>query len=144
MRHFAGYSRFSQFVFIVLPDLRIFVSVLYQRTASLHVDVNAVLAPFVGNLKADGMNPAAIADRQVTRALGPGIEVLMKPTPWRAIDASLLPLNLYYFLFTAVPVGLDYGLLGRKQDIHRRFQAQQNRSGGVIVDVVGLFPRSLR
>src|SRR5262249_153368 len=101
MRHFAGYSRFSQFVFIVLPDLRIFVRILYQRTASLHVDVNAVLAPFVGNLKADGMNPAAIANRQVTRALGPGIEVLVKPTPWRAIDASLFPLHPCHFLAAA-------------------------------------------
>src|SRR5262249_17314963 len=144
MRHFAGYSRFSQFVFIVLPDLRIFVSVLYQRTASLHVDVNAVLAPFVGNLKADRMNPAAIADRQVTRALGPGIEVLMKPTPWRTIDASLLPLNLYYFLFTAVLVGLDSGLLGPQQNIPRRLQPQQNRSRAVIVSFVVPSRRPLR
>src|SRR5262245_30482810 len=144
MRHFAGYSRFSQFVSIVLPDLRIFVSVLYQRTTSLHVDVNAVLAPFVGNLKADGMNPAAIANRQVTRALGPGIEVLVKPTPWRAIDASLLPLQLYYFLGTAALVRLGSCLFRPEQNIPRRLQPQQNRSGTVIVSFVVSSCRPLR
>src|SRR5262245_19844322 len=144
MRHFAGYSRFSQFVSIVLPDLRIFVSVLYQRTASLHVDVNAVLAPFVGNLKADGVNPAAIADCQVTRALGARIEVLMKPTPWRAIDASLFPLHIYHLLGTTALVRLDSRLFRPEQNIPGRLQAQKNRSCTVIVSFVVPSCRPLR
>ena len=41
------------------------------------------------------------------RALRAGIEVLVEPTPGRAIDASLFPLYLYYFLTTPVLVRLD-------------------------------------
>ena len=44
-------------------NIRIFVGVLDQRAALLDVDVDAVFAAFVGDLEADGMDAAAIAQR---------------------------------------------------------------------------------
>jgi len=53
----------------MFPDVRVLVGVFYQRAAPFDVDIDSVFAALVGNLKADGVNPAAVADREVARGL---------------------------------------------------------------------------
>src|SRR5262245_8913195 len=118
-RHFAGYSRFSHFVFVVLPDLRIFVRILYQCAASFDIDVDAVFAALVGYLKADGVNPAAIADREVARGLRTGIEMLVEPPSGRTVNTSLLPFYFHDALATTASVRFNSQLLRPEQNVSR-------------------------
>src|SRR5439155_695072 len=82
-----------------------------------HVDGDAIFTPLIGSLKADGVKPAAVADRQMTRRCRSGIKMLMKPAAGRAIDASLFPFNLYYLIAAATLIGPGAELFVPQQNI---------------------------
>ena len=65
--HRALYTGLLKLVFVVLANIGIFVGVFDQRAALLDFDINSVFAAFVGDLKADRMDAAAVAQRQVAR-----------------------------------------------------------------------------
>ena len=100
-------------------DRGVFVFVLDQSAALLHVDVDAIFTPLIGNLKADRVKPAAVADRQMTRRCRSCIEMLMKPAAGRAIDASLFLFNLYYLIAAATLIGPGAELFVPQQNISR-------------------------
>ena len=85
----------------MLPDVRILVGVLYQCAAALDVDIDAVFAALIGDLKANRVNPAAVADREMARGLRTGIEMLVEPSTGRAVDAAFSPFYLHNPLATA-------------------------------------------
>src|SRR5262245_42587934 len=103
----------------MFPDVRVLVGVFYQRAAAFDVDIDPVFAALVGNLKADGVNPAAIADREVARGLRTGVEMLMEPSSGRTIDASLFPFHLYNPFATATTERFNSQLLRPEQNVAR-------------------------
>src|SRR5438445_7004967 len=133
-RHLAGHVTLTQFLFVVPADRGVFVFILDQGAALLHVDVDAIFTPLIGSLKADGVKPAAVADRQMTRRCRSGIKMLMKPAAGRAIDASLFPFNLYYIIAAATLIEPSAELLVPKQNISRRLQSEKYSARAEITD----------
>ena len=70
MRHLARYAFFSHLVFVVFANVRVFVGIFDQGAAFFHVDINAVFAALVGDLEADRVNSAAVAEREMARRFG--------------------------------------------------------------------------
>ena len=64
-RHLAGHAGLLQGLFIAAADLRVFIFVVNQSAAFFYVYVDPVLAALGCNLKADRVEPAAEAQRQV-------------------------------------------------------------------------------
>ena len=90
-RHFARYSGLVQLGLIVFANVRIFVGIFDQCAAFLYVDIDAVLAALVSDLKSNWMNAASVAQRKMARSLRPGVEMLMKSSPRRAVHAARFP-----------------------------------------------------
>src|ERR1044072_6429807 len=88
-------------MFIMFPNVWIFIGILDQRAAFFQVDINAVLTALVGVLEANGMNPTAVAQREMARWRGASVEMLMKPTARRTINAPRLPLHFDDFIAMA-------------------------------------------
>src|SRR5882724_1901165 len=93
-RHLARDAVFSHLVFVVCVNVRVFVGIFDQGAAFFHVDINAVLTALVGDLETARVKPAAVAQREMARRLGAGVEMLMKPAARRAIDAARFPFYL--------------------------------------------------
>ena len=51
----------------MLANVRVFVGVFEQGAAFFDVDINAVFAALVGDLEADRMNSAAVAESEMAR-----------------------------------------------------------------------------
>ena len=108
----------------MFPNVRIFIGILDQRAAFFYVDINAVLAALVGDLEADRVNSAAVAEREMARRFGAGIEMLMKPAARRTIDAAGFPFNFDDFVAAAGFVRLSAEFLRPEENVTRRLQAQ--------------------
>ena len=101
----------------MLSNMRIFIGVFNQRAALFDVDVDAVFAAFVGDLETDGMDATAVTERQVTRGIGVGVEMLMEPAAAGAVDAAGFPFDLDHFIPMAVLEGVRARLFRPQQDI---------------------------
>src|ERR1051325_2494729 len=103
----------------MFPNVRIFVGILDQRAAFFHVDVNAVLAALAGNLAADGIKLPAVPEREMARRLRTGVEMLMKPAPWRTVNAARLPLHFDDFITMAGFIGPRAEFLRPEKNVSR-------------------------
>src|SRR5215510_5765096 len=78
---------------IAVRNLRIFVFVWNHPAALFHSPEHVVIGFLMRDFESEREETATIADRQMACRLLPGIEMLVKPIPWRAVDTALAPLD---------------------------------------------------
>src|SRR5262245_66111470 len=85
------------------------------------------------DFEAEREETATIADRQMACRLPPGVEVLMKPIPRRAIDTALAPFDLNDLVLVAIRVRMQAQLLVPEQHIADGLQSNDDCARTMVV-----------
>ncbi len=118
-----------QLGFVGLPDRGILVLVLDQRAALFDRGVNA--GADRRDPDAQGKLLAAAAQRQLQRALRPGIKMLMEPIGRRAENAARHPVDPHHLSAETVFIGPGAQMVGPHERIALRAQDQQHRAAAM-------------